>query len=91
MHQIAPVPNLNGSKASDLADQMMEVSHALHDAWVSMARWQPHGRDYQIGGDYQADRDEFLRRIGLVEALSQQYEREAIAVMDYHYNKGRAG
>lgn len=91
MHQIAPVPNLNGSQASDLADQMMEVSHALDTAVTIMARWQPHGRDYQIGGDYQADMREFLRRLGLVEALRQQYVKEAMAVMDYHYNKGRAG
>lgn len=91
MHQIAPVPNLNGSKASDLADQMMEVSRALWTATDVMLRWHPHGRDYQIGGDYQADRDEFLRRYGVVEALAQQYEREAEAVMEYHFNKGRAG
>jgi hypothetical protein len=70
---------------------MMEVCHALEAAVTLMARWQPHGRDYQIGGDYQADRTEFLRRLGLVEAMAHQYEREAIAVMDYHYKKGRAG
>ncbi len=90
MHSIAPVPNLNGSPASDLADQMMEVSNKLAYAVLAMARWQPHGRDYQIGGDYQADRTEFLRRLGVVEALAQQYEREAMAVMDYHYKKGRS-
>ena len=90
MHAIAPVPNYNGSPASDLADQMMEVSNKLADAVLVMARWQPHGRDYQIGGDYQADRAEFLRRLGLVEALAQQYEREAMSVMDYHYKKGRS-
>jgi hypothetical protein len=91
MHQIAPVPNLNGSPADVLAEQMMEVCHALDAAVTLMARWQPHGRDYQIGGDYQADRDEYLRRLGLVEALHQQYEREASAVMDCYYKKGRAG
>ena len=89
MHQIAPVPNLNGSSASSLADQMMEISNALDAVVTLMARWQPHGRDYQIGGDYQADRDEFLRRLGLVSAFAQQYEREAIAVTDYHYMKAR--
>jgi hypothetical protein len=89
MHQIAPVPNINGSSASSLADQMMEISNALDAVVTLMARWQPHGRDYQIGGDYQADREEFLRRLGLVSAIAQQYEREAIAVTDYHYMKAR--
>jgi len=91
MHAIAPVPNLNGSSAQDLADQMMRVSAILKDAVGLMATWQPHGRDYQIGGDYQADRTEFLRRVGLVEALAQQYEREAIAVSDYNHKKARVG
>jgi hypothetical protein len=89
MHQIAPVPNLNGSPADVLAEQMMEISNALDAVVTLMARWQPHGRDYQIGGDYQADREEFLRRLGLVSAFAQQYEREAIAVTDYHYMKAR--
>jgi hypothetical protein len=91
MHQIAPVPNLNGSPADDLAKQMMEVCHALEEAATLMMRWQPHGRDYQIGGDYQADRTEYLRRIGIVEALSRQYEREAIAVSEYNHKKARVG
>ena len=90
MHQIAPVPNHNGSPADDLAEQMMRVSSALNDAIGEMLKWQPHGRDYQIGGDYQADRTEFLRRLGLVEAIAQQYEREAIAVMEYYKWKARA-
>jgi hypothetical protein len=89
MRMISPVPNLNGSKASDLAEQMMEVRHALAAAETLMMRWQPHGRDYQIGGDYQADRQEFLRRLGLVTAMIHQYEDEAQRVMDYHYNRGR--
>jgi hypothetical protein len=89
MHQIAPVPNLNGSPADALAEQMMEVCHALDAVVTLMARWQPHGRDYQVGGDYQADRDEYLRRLGLVEAMVQQYEREAIAVSEYNHKKAR--
>ena len=90
MHQIAPVPNLNGSPADVLAEQMMEVCHALDTVVTLMARWQPHGRDYQIGGDYQADRDEFLRRLGLVEAMAQQYEQEAISMVQYYDQKVRA-
>lgn len=89
MHMISPVPNLNGSKASDLAAQMQSVANALEDAATLMMRWQPHGRDYQIGGDYKADREEFLRRLGLVTALAHQYEDEAQRVMDYHYSKGK--
>jgi hypothetical protein len=55
-----------------------------------MCQWQPHGRDYQIGGDYQADRIEFLRRVGLLEAMAKQYEQEAIDVMEYYNWKARA-
>jgi len=87
MHQIAPVPNLNGSPADVLAEQMMEVCHALEAAVGAMCQWQPHGRDYQIGGDYQADRTEFLRRLGLVEALAKQYEQEAISMVQYYDQK----
>lgn len=90
MHTISPVPNLNGSKASDLAEQMMQVCHALDRAAAVMARFQPHGRDYQIGGDYTADRKEHERRYRLIEELVLQYEQEAIAVQDYHYNQGKA-
>ena len=87
MHTISPVPNLNGSPADVLGVQMMEVSRSLDAAITVMSRWQPHGRDYQIGGDYQADREEFLRRLGLVEALAHQYAREAHNVIDVHYKK----
>lgn len=80
MHSISPVPCLNGSPADVLVDQMMEVHHALDAACELMRRWQPHGRDYQLGGDYQADRAEFVRRLRLVEELAGQYQMEAIAV-----------
>lgn len=80
MHQIKPIPNLNGSKADDLADQMMRVYAILADAAGAMRAYQPHGRDYQVGGDYKADRAEFLRRLRLVEELAQQYQTEAMLV-----------
>jgi hypothetical protein len=82
MHRIAPVPNLNGSPARCLIDQAMEVCHALEAAAQVMRQWQPHGRDYQIGGDYSADRAEFLRRLRLVEELAAQYESEAINLLE---------
>jgi hypothetical protein len=84
MHQIAPVPNLNGSPADVLAEQMMEVCHALEAAAKLMAQWQPHGRDYQIGGDYKADIGEFVRRIALVQSFAEQYQREAISMVQYY-------
>ncbi len=80
MHRISPKPWINGSSAERLVDQMMTVHRALEDAAHQMRLWQPHGRDYQIGGDYQADRAEFIRRLRLVEELAQQYRTEAISV-----------
>ena len=80
MPRIAPVPCLNGSSADALVEQLMEVAHALDAACEVMRRWQPHGRDYQIGGDYAADHAEYLRRLKLVEELSEQYENEAYAI-----------
>lgn len=80
MHRISPVPCLNGSPAHCLVEQMMEVSRALDAACNAMRRWQPHGRDYQAGGDYHADREEFLRRLRLVEELRIQYESEAYSL-----------
>ena len=80
MHTIAPRPCLNGSPASILIDQMMEVSRALEAACEVMRKWQPHARDYQIGGDYYADRAEFERRHRLVSELAAAYESEAYTV-----------
>ena len=80
MHRISPVPCLNGSSARMLLDQMMRVHLALEDAAHQMRLWQPHGRDYQIGGDYQADHEEYLRRLRLVEELAEQYESEAYSM-----------
>jgi hypothetical protein len=80
MHRISPRPWINGSSASLLVDQTMTVHRALEDAAHAMRLWQPHGRDYQIGGDYQADHAEYLRRLKLVEELSEQYETEAYAI-----------
>jgi hypothetical protein len=77
MHRIAPVPNLNGSPAHCLIDQMMEVHRALEAAADCIRKWQPHYRDYQISGDYHADREEFTRRLRMVEELAAQYESEA--------------
>ena len=80
MHRISPVPWINGSSARLLLDQMMRVHRALLDAATAMRMWQPHGRDYQIGGDYQADHEEYLRRLRLVEELAEQYESEAYSM-----------
>ena len=84
MNMICPIPCWNGSKASDLADQMMQVSHALEEAAAVMRKWQPHGRDYQTGGDYTADRQEFERRHKVLTAMAEQYYREAMRCMDIH-------
>lgn len=77
MHRISPRPWINGSSAVRLVDQMMTVHRALEAAAHEMRLWQPHGRDYQIGGDYEADRLEFHRRLRMVEELAAQYESEA--------------
>jgi hypothetical protein len=63
-----------------LVDQMMTVHRALEAAAHEMRLWQPHGRDYQIGGDYKADHAEHLRRLRLVEELAEQYESEAYSI-----------
>ena len=89
MHMISPVPNRNGSKADDLAAQMQSVANALEDAATLMRQWQPHGRDYQIGGNYTADRAEFERRHGLLIAMAEQYSEEAVRCVDYYYNLGK--
>ena len=80
MHRISPKPWINGSSAERLVDQMMTVHRALEAAATAMRMWQPHGRDYQIGGDYQADHEEYLRRLRLVEELAEQYESEAYSM-----------
>ena len=81
MHRISPVPCLNGSSAQMLMDQMMRVYAILADAAGAMRTYQPHGRDYQIGGDYQADHKEYLRRLRLVEELAEQYKSEAYSMI----------
>jgi len=79
-HRIAPVPNHYGSTKQALVEQAMQVHRALEFAAALMRQWQPHGRDYQIGGDYNADRAEFLRRLKIVETLASQYESEAYSL-----------
>lgn len=81
MHRLTPTPCINGSSARVLVDQYMEVHRALEDAAAVMRKWQPHGRDYQIGpGVYMDDRREFERRLRLVEELARQYESEAYSI-----------
>jgi len=80
MHRIYPVPCLNGSPAHCLVEQMMEVSRALDAACNAMRKWQPNKRDYQVGGEYNADREEYLRRLRLVKELAEQYESEAYSL-----------
>jgi hypothetical protein len=80
MHRISPRPWINGSSASVLVDQMMAVHRALEAAAHEMRLWQPHGRDYPIGGDYKSDHAEYLRRLRLVEELAEQYESEAYSI-----------
>jgi hypothetical protein len=87
MHRIAPVPDLNGSPAHCLVEQSMEIHRALEAACEVIRRWQPHGRDYQIGGDYAADREEFVRRLRLVEELAAQYESEAYSLSKHGDNR----
>ena len=55
MHRISPRPCINGSSSYDLIDHTMTVHRGLGDAAHAMRLWQPHGRDYQIGGDYVPD------------------------------------
>lgn len=81
MHRLNPTPCPNGSRKEMLVDQYMEAARALDDALAIMRKWQPHGRDYQIGpGDYQTDREEYYRRVRIVEELSAQYESEAYSI-----------
>lgn len=82
MHQIRPIPNLNGSKADDLAEQMWKVGRAIEEAAEVMRLWQPHGRDYQIGGDYKADHAEYMRRHRILMELVEQYQTEAMLVQE---------
>lgn len=91
MHRIRPYPNLNGSPAHVLIEQMMEVCHALEHAAKIMRQWQPNGRDYQTGGDYRADRAEFERRYRLVDELARQYESEAYSLSEECDSKARCG
>lgn len=82
MHQIRPIPNINGSKADDLAEQMWSVGRAIEQAAEVMRQWQPHGRDYQVGGDYQADHAEYMRRHRILMELVEQYQTEAMLVQE---------
>ena len=91
MNMICPVPNINGSKADDLAAQMTSVARAIEDAATLMRQWQPHGRDYLTGGDYQADRREFEQRHRVLTDMAEQYQREAERCMDLYYGRKPKG
>lgn len=84
MHRISPRLHWNGSGASRLVEQAMDVHRALEAAAQAMRLNYPHARDYQgmtDGGQaYRADRLEYLRRLKLVEELAEQYESEAYSI-----------
>jgi hypothetical protein len=82
MNTIRPVPNLNGSTREDLARLMMNAAHDLRSSIGAMILALPHPRDYQTGGTFADDRAEAERRIAAVRALADQYELEAIGLIE---------
>lgn len=82
MHMIEPYPNLNGSSPERLSDLLADVCHAIIALKDAMAQATPHGRDYQTGGDYIADRREHLRRWDVIDELLRQYQDEMFAIHD---------
>lgn len=77
---IRPIPCLNGDREQTLRDQMVAAHNVLLEAAFVMRQALPHGRNYQLGGDYAADRDEAVRRIALAQDLAELYYQDAIAL-----------
>ena len=77
MHQIRPSISPNGSHPSVLSETAAEVYWKLIEAQDAMGLLCPNGRDYQGGGDYQADNREHWRRMGVVQELIDQYLLES--------------
>ena len=79
---IRPAVNLNGDTKQTLLDQTTEARRALQAAAVAMIQAAPHGRNYQTGGDFQADRQEFSRRIKLIQELADLYHQDTVAIAE---------
>jgi hypothetical protein len=77
MHQIRPSISPNGSHPSVLSETAAEVYWKLIEAQDAMGLLCPNGRDYQGGGDYQADHREHWRRMGVMQELIDQYLLES--------------
>ncbi len=80
MHIIRPIPCLNGDQEQTLRDQMVDAHNALLEASFIMRKAMPNGRNYQLGGDFAADRDEAIRRIAAAQDLADLYYQDAAAL-----------
>ncbi len=82
MKTIAPQVNNNGTDVDELVGMAVNIRMDLLDVAMAMKRALPHGRDYQTGGDYEADRAEAERRIAVVQDIAEAYYQDAILIKE---------
>jgi|APGre2960657423_1045063.scaffolds.fasta_scaffold05212_9 hypothetical protein len=70
-----PIINLNGTPASILLEQQIQVIHDLRVACASLAESAPHGRDYPVEDSYwRAAREEHFARMIKVREIVREVE-----------------
>ena len=70
-----PIINLNGTPASILLEQQIQVIHDLRVACASLAESAPHGRDYPVEDSYwRAAREEHFARVAKMREIMLEVE-----------------
>ncbi len=81
-HEINPVVNMNGTSEADLMEAFLNARESLLEAFDQVRATAPNGRDYQAGGDLNADVAEYQRRARQVEELAELFYHDAIRLQD---------
>lgn len=80
-----PIPNMNGTDRDELIEQKMNAKRHVDAAIKAVQATMPHGRDYILNkpGECQAARDHYHLWLQGLRTMSDDLEREAIAIMNY--------
>jgi hypothetical protein len=78
-----PTVNLNGSSASELLYQQLQVLRAIDALWEVMRVAAPHGRDYQLAPErYDSARSDFNDTVDALDIIKSRANVLALHLSD---------
>jgi hypothetical protein len=77
-----PHVNMNGSARQSLIDQRLLVRRHVWAAVEALKQMHPHGRDYQGGGDREADLGVWQARLTALTTMYDDLEAEALDILN---------